>query len=134
MSENNDLEFIAIVVDEIVVDEKELVPQVDSQGNVRGIFAEKLRSPTNAQKTLVSNIATLKVSDVEQKMSVFLGMISQIFQKAEQETKKTVGMSLDEIELSVEIGAEGEVRLIGSGAKASSKGAIKLKFKRQQEV
>jgi len=124
MSENNDLEFIAIVVDE-----QELVPQIDSQGNVRG-WGDELR-PQEAQKSPVSR---LRVADVEQKMSVFLGMMSQIFRKAEQETKRTAGMSLDEIELSVEIGAEGEVRLIGSGAKASSKGAIKLKFKRQQEV
>jgi hypothetical protein len=42
-------------------------------------------------------------------------------------------MCLDEIELSVEIGAEGEIRLIGSGAKANGKGAIKLKFKRVAE-
>jgi hypothetical protein len=33
----------------------------------------------------------------------------------------------------VEIGAEGEIRLIGSGAKANGKGAIKLKFKRVAE-
>ncbi|MDF5711051.1 MAG: hypothetical protein PUP90_26115 [Nostoc sp. S4] len=41
-------------------------------------------------------------------------------------------MQLDEIELSVEISTEGEVKLIGNGAKAVSKGAIKLKFKRQE--
>ena len=53
--------------------------------------------------------------------------------EAEKEAKKTAGMCLDEIELSVEIGAEGELRLIGSGAKATGKSAIKLKFKRVKE-
>jgi hypothetical protein len=70
----------------------------------------------------------------EAKMSGFLQMVSRIFSSAEQEAKKTAGMSLDEIELSVEIGAEGEIRLIGSGVKATGKGAIKLKFKRQAAV
>ena len=76
---------------------------------------------------------TMTVADLEQKMSGFLQMVSRVFSSAEKEAKKTAGMCLDEIELSVEIGAEGELRLIGSGAKASGKSAIKLKFKRVTE-
>lgn len=98
---------------------------------MRGVFDRKLRSPEEVQKL---PIATLRLADIEEKMSAFLRMMSQVFRQAEQETHKTAGMSLEEIELSLEIGAEGEVRLIGSGAKTSGKGAIKLKFKRKQEV
>jgi hypothetical protein len=76
---------------------------------------------------------TLTVAELEQKMSGFLQMVGRVFSSAEKEAKKTAGMCLDEIELSVEIGAEGEIRLIGSGAKASGKSAIKLKFKRVTE-
>ncbi len=126
MSDNTDIEYI-----EITVDENELSPKTTAPSNTRSGWGSDPKSSEDAQKQPVSR---LKVTDLEQKMSGFLGMVSRIFRTAEQETQKTSGMSLDEIELSVEIGAEGEIRLIGSGAKASGKGAIKLKFKRQKEA
>ncbi|WP_334957981.1 hypothetical protein [Nostoc sp.] len=47
-----------------------------------------------------------------------------MFSQAEQQAKVNSKMQLDEIELSVEISADGEVKLIGSGVKAGSKGAL----------
>ena len=47
--------------------------------------------------------------------------------------KNNSEIALDEIELSVEINGEGKISLLGNGAKAGGKGAIKLKFKRQQK-
>lgn len=125
ISNNIDLEYI-----EITVDESEIIPKSSATGNVRGTWGSDLKTLEESQKQSVSR---LKVAELEQKMSGFLGMVSRIFRTAEQETQKTAGLSLNEIELSVEIGAEGEIRLIGSGAKASGKGAIKLKFTRQKE-
>ena len=72
------------------------------------------------------------VPALEQKMSRFLKSVSRIFHQAEQETQKNSGMQLDEIELSVEISGEGEIKLMGTGGKAASKGAIKLTFKRTE--
>ncbi len=72
------------------------------------------------------------VPALEQKMSRFLKSVSRIFHQAEQETQKNSGMQLEEIELSVEISGEGEIKLMGTGGKAASKGAIKLKFKRAE--
>ncbi|MGI8932655.1 hypothetical protein [Leptolyngbya sp. BC1307] len=43
------------------------------------------------------------------------------------------GLQLNEVELSVEINAEGKVSLIGSGGKFGSKGGITLKFVRPPE-
>ena len=83
---------------------------------------------------MVKHEKTLSVDELEAKMSGFLQMVGRVFNSAEKEAKKASGMCLDEIELSVEIGAEGEIRLIGSGAKASGKSAIKLKFKREKGV
>jgi len=37
---------------------------------------------------------------------------------------------LDEVELSVEINAQGQVSIMGNGGSLSDKGGIKLKFKR----
>lgn len=64
-------------------------------------------------------------------MASFVSVVSRLFNRAEQQADKKSGMQLDEIELSsVEISAEGEVKLVGTGAKAAGRGAIKLKFKR----
>jgi hypothetical protein len=70
------------------------------------------------------------VSELEQKMSHFLRAVGRIFQQAEQQTPDSSCMQLDEIELSVEISGEGEIKLMGTGGKAGGKGAITLKFKR----
>jgi hypothetical protein len=67
--------------------------------------------------------------DLESKMANFLQMVGRLFQQAEEQSYLEPGMRLTEVELSVEIGAEGEVKLI-AGGKATGKGAIKLKFTR----
>lgn len=67
---------------------------------------------------------------LEQEMTLFLQVVGRVFYCAEQQANTKSGLQLDEIELSVEISGEGEVKLIGSGAKAAGKGGIKLKFKR----
>lgn len=76
---------------------------------------------------------TLNSAELEKKMTEFLQVVGRIFKQAEQEAQidqksgKTSGMQLTEVELSVEISAEGEVKLV-AGGKAAGKGAIKLKF------
>lgn len=86
----------------------------------------------------VSNDASVKsvsVDKLEEEMTGFLQNLSRIFDKAEQATQsngKRAGLQLDEIALTIEISGEGEIRLWGlGGGKAGGKGAIALKFKRQ---
>lgn len=68
---------------------------------------------------------------LEQRMGQFINAMGRVFDQAESQAQKTDGLRLDEIELSVEIGAEGEVRLMGmGGAKTSGRGAITLTFRR----
>jgi hypothetical protein len=74
----------------------------------------------------------VSVSDLETKMSHFIESVGRIFRHAEHQTSPSGGIKLDEIELSVEISGEGEVKLLGTGGKATGKGAIKLKFKRSE--
>ena len=70
-------------------------------------------------------------------MSSFLFVVDKVFTRAEKETEaksgKKSGMQLDEIELSVEINGEGQVKLLGNGVKAGGKGGIKLTFRRKPE-
>ena len=127
MSQDASKEMITIAV-EGYEDENQAVDEAPVS-NKRGLVSQLLPNK-NAVKQDTTQIS---VGDLEQKMSGFLGMVGRVFSSAEKDAKKTAGMCLDEIELSVEIGAEGEIRLIGSGAKANGKGAIKLKFKRVAE-
>jgi len=126
MSEDASYGMITIAVEDYE-DGNQVVETPTS--NTRGLVGQLLPNK-NAVKQDTTQVS---VSELEQKMSGFLGMVARVFSSAEKEAKKTAGMCLDEIELSVEIGAEGEIRLIGSGAKANGKGAIKLKFKRVAE-
>jgi hypothetical protein len=71
----------------------------------------------------------LNPTELEHKMADFLDMVGRLFQQSEEQSQQHSGMRLTEVELSVEIGAEGEVKLI-AGGKATGKGAIKLKFTR----
>ena len=69
----------------------------------------------------------LKSADLKRNMSEFLEVVEEAFEKAE---KPSSAMRLEELELAVEINGEAEVSLLGSGGKAGTKGAITLKFKR----
>ncbi|MEH2337073.1 Pepco domain-containing protein [Nostoc sp.] len=97
--------------------------------NTRSWGDETIRENTGSKG--VGDAVKVSAQKLEQNMTHFLKIVGSLFNQAEQQAKVNSRMQLDEIELSVEISAEGEVKLIGSGAKAESKGAIKLKFKRQ---
>jgi hypothetical protein len=44
---------------------------------------------------------------------------------------KVAGYTLEELEIEVEISAEGEGRLLGSGGKLGGKGSLTLRLRRQ---
>lgn len=72
---------------------------------------------------------------LEQRMGQFIEAMGRVFDQAQSQAQKQAqksdGLRLEEIELCVEIGAEGEVRLMGmGGAKTGGRGAITLTFRR----
>lgn len=71
----------------------------------------------------------LPVSVLEQNMNQFLHLVGRLFKQVDQHIGSESDMRLDEVELAIEIGGEGEVKLV-AGGKATGKGAITLKFKR----
>ena len=81
------------------------------------------KNKSGKKRTLV------KAEDLKQQMAEFLDIMEDVFDKAQKPKAK---MQLDEIQLSVEINGEGQVSLFGTGGKAGGKGAINLKFKRQE--
>ncbi|MBE9007842.1 hypothetical protein IQ259_22960 [Fortiea sp. LEGE XX443] len=89
-------------------------------------WGDEVKEPTGTKGDAVQ----VSAQKLEQNMTHFLQVLGRLFSRAEQQANSK--MQLEEIELSVEISSEGEVKLIGSGVKASGKGAIKLRFKRQE--
>ena len=129
MSETPQDEGIWIVTDE--------TPQISipdgakgGSTNTRGWGDEAIRESIGSKG--VGDAVKVNAQTLEQNMTHFLKVVGSLFSQAEQQAKVNSRMQLNEIELSVEISGEGEVKLIGNGAKAGTKGAIKLKFKRQE--
>ena len=75
---------------------------------------------------IASKRVPIDVIALKAQMGGLLQVMGDLFDQAEQQS----GMKLSEVELSVEINAEGQVSLIGSGGKIGNKGGITLKFTR----
>jgi len=108
-------DYIVIVTDEM----DEPPPDAGQKG-----WGDEVRQRLSRLKEV-----KLPISQLEQNMTQFLRLIGRLFKQVDQEIGSESGMKLDEVELSVEISGEGEVKLV-AGGKAAGKGAIKLKFKR----
>ncbi|WP_448573547.1 Pepco domain-containing protein [Trichothermofontia sp.] len=61
-------------------------------------------------------------------MENMIAIVNDLFSQADT----TTGLRLDEVELSVEINAEGQISLVGNGGKLGNSGGITLKFTRPQ--
>jgi hypothetical protein len=60
--------------------------------------------------------------------------VGLVFDQAERQVEQQQPerrLHLEEIELTVEVNAEGQLGILGSGGKAGGKGGIKLKFTRK---
>ncbi|MDJ0702587.1 MAG: hypothetical protein QNJ46_04835 [Leptolyngbyaceae cyanobacterium MO_188.B28] len=89
-------------------------------GPSRGIeavkkIAKRQRVPLDAQA-------------LKTQMQGMLAIVNDLFDQATTQT----GLQLNEVELSVEINAEGQVSLVGNGGKLGNTGGITLKFVRPQ--
>jgi hypothetical protein len=120
-------EFLWVVVSDDEGGESAVVPK----GGMFDDAAAKVSGKLAAARRV-------SVAELEQKMRQFLTVVGRLFRQAEQQAQmtaaaqpsgKTSYLKLDEVEMSIEITAGGEVKLI-AGGKAETKGSIKLKFKR----
>ncbi len=122
MSQEN-LETLWVIVDETPqTPEENGSKSADSPGNP---WAKRVASAVGVPKAVP--VSTQKL---EAEMSKFLQIVSGVFSRAEKQVNPQSGLKLDEIEVSVEINGEGEVKLLGTGGKVGTKGGITLKFKR----
>ena len=70
------------------------------------------------------------VEKLEHGMAEFLDTMGRVLKQAQAKAQDIGGMELDEIELSVEVNGEGQLSLLGSGAKVGGSSGLTLKFKR----
>jgi len=95
--------------------------------DIGGGFTPKV---TEQVKTIVRQRVPLDAIALKTQMNGLLQVVGEVFAQATQQSDLT----LDEVELSVEINAQGQVSILGSGGSLSDKGAIKLKFKRNSQT
>lgn len=69
----------------------------------------------------------LKIEVLSENVSIFMGQVESILEK----TPKSVGRyQLDEITVSAEISAKGQLVLLGTGGELGATGGLTFKFKR----
>jgi hypothetical protein len=73
---------------------------------------------------------SLDAQALKTQMESMLAIVNDLFSQADAST----GLRLDEVELSVEISAEGQLSIVGNGGKLGNTGGIKLKFTRPQQI
>ncbi len=81
-------------------------------------------------KKQVGNIARVPAELLEDNMNRFLRFVGRMFKQVDQQIGTDSDMKLDEVELTLEISGQGEIKLV---AGAAAKSAIKLKFKRVEK-
>jgi hypothetical protein len=87
-----------------------------------------LPEPIEAIKTTVTKRQRVSVDAhfLKAQMASLLGVVNDLFNQADAQS----ALQLNEVELSVEINAEGHVSLVGNGGKLGNSGGITLKFVR----
>ena len=71
---------------------------------------------------------------LEQSIADFLQTMGRVLKHAQQRATELGGMELDEIELSVEVNGEGQLSLLGSGAKVGGSGGVTFRFKKAAQT
>ncbi|NET08545.1 MAG: hypothetical protein F6K09_39440 [Merismopedia sp. SIO2A8] len=88
-----------------------------------------LGEPEETTEVSVRGRVPIPLDKLKQNMGDFVEAVGDLFDQAQQKASK---IHLEEIELSVEVNAEGQVSLFGIGGKTGGKGGITLKFKRKE--
>jgi hypothetical protein len=93
--------------------------------DVGGGFGSSLVQQT--RKSLTQRVQ-ISAEDLRREIGNLLAVVGEVFDQARPEA----GLSLEDVELSIEISSEGQISILGSGGKISGTGGIKLTFKRQR--
>jgi hypothetical protein len=122
MSDNNTLWFV------VETEEGEETVEIEgrrSNEDVGGGFGEP--KVVETVKTLAKRKRiSLDAQALKAQIGSMLAIMDDVFSEANART----GLQLDEVELSVEINAEGQLSIMGNGGKLGNTGGMTLKFTR----
>ena len=107
------------------VETVEIVDGARSSEDVGGGFGSSLAQQT--RKSLTQRVQ-ISAEDLKREIGNLLVVVGEVFDQARPEA----GLSLEDVELSIEISSEGQISILGSGGKISGTGGIKLTFRRQR--
>jgi len=93
--------------------------------DVGGGFGSSVVQQT--RKSLTQRVQ-ISAEDLRREIGNLMAVVGEVFDQARPEA----GLSLEDVELSIEISSEGQISILGSGGKISGTGGIKLTFKRQR--
>ena len=123
MAEDNVLWVVAET--EVVEEQVEVDGERDGTRDIGGGFGEppaaRIVRAVTQRKRVSLDAQALKVQ-----VENMLAIMNDVFNQADAQT----GLRLDEVELSVEINAEGQLSIVGNGGKLGNTGGMKLKFTR----
>ena len=103
----------------------EVVEGARGSEDVGGGFGSSLVQQT--RKTLTQRVQ-ISAEDLKREIGNLMAVVGEVFDHEQPEA----GLSLENIELSIEISSEGQISILGSGGKISGTGGIKLTFTRQR--
>jgi hypothetical protein len=103
----------------------EVVDGARSSEDVGGGFGSSVVQQT--RKSLTQRVQ-ISAEDLKREIGNLMAVVGEVFDQARPEA----GLSLENVELSIEISSEGQISILGSGGKISGSGGIKLTFKRQR--
>jgi hypothetical protein len=83
-------------------------------------------SAVQAVRKSLTQRVQIDAEDLNRQIGNLTSVVTDVFDQTRAET----GLSLDQVELSIEVRSEGQVSILGSGGKLEGKGGIKLSFKR----
>ena len=119
--------WIVVETEEKVEVEVEVDPTIEvhrSGGSVEDLLPREIFESTQvvARRKRIS----LEAKALKTQMQEMISVIDELFNQATVQT----GLSLNEVELSVEIDVEGQISIVGNGGKVGHKGGISLRFTR----
>lgn len=89
-------------------------------------FGDTVDRTTRKLISMTRKRVPVDVALLRKQMNSMMKVVDELFIQSEIQTK----MQLDEVELKVEINAEGQLSLVGNGGKLGNTGGITLKFSR----
>lgn len=78
-------------------------------------------------RRILTRRVRVDAEDLKREIGNLIAVVGDVFEQARSET----GLSLEEVELSIEVSSEGQISILGSGGKIAGNGGIKLSFKRR---